>query len=325
MKKKRSFIIGIVCFVVLLGILGYVALNNNKEKGDLFLKNIDSQRAYEYIDYLSATIGTRTVGTEEEHEAALYVGEQLEKAGCKVEVIPVDYVDGKKLWNIVGIKNSINNEQTDIVYVTSHLDCDGVSSGANDNASGVAGVIEIAHALKDIEVQDEVRFIAFGGEEVGLLGSQAYVEALSKEDKGRSKACFNLDMLATDYKGISELGIYTCDGKENIVTEAVRKAGEKFSKDSTEEVSYEAELELSEVGAPIMITTSDHKPFNDAGIPAVVFTNINPKPALKENISWAIEPTLHTPEDSIEHISIPRLERSIKLVGLAVYNMVTEK
>ena len=74
--------------------------------------------------------------------------------------------------------------------------------GANDNGTGVAAMLEIAYLLSRYEYEHEIRFIAFGGEELGFLGSRHYVreasattgshgpDSISKKIVG----VFNLDM-----------------------------------------------------------------------------------------------------------------------------------
>ena len=49
------------------------------------------------------------------------------------------------------------------------------SEGANDNASGVAAIMEVARILKDVPTEYSIKFIHFTGEEQGLLGSKNYV------------------------------------------------------------------------------------------------------------------------------------------------------
>lgn len=66
--------------------------------------------------------------------------------------------------------------------------------GADDNASGVAGVLEIARVLKDSEFDCTVVFCAFSGEEYGLYGSAAYAQSLVNAGK-TVLAYLNLDMI----------------------------------------------------------------------------------------------------------------------------------
>lgn len=107
-----------------------------------------------------------------------------ESVSLSVEVgeIPVN-----KSWNVVasmkpwnnGNKKDKKDSKDEAVLVTAHMDSVTLAPGANDNASGCAAMLEIARSMKGLDIDKEVRFIAFGSEEAGLLGSQAYVNSLS--------------------------------------------------------------------------------------------------------------------------------------------------
>ncbi len=71
--------------------------------------------------------------------------------------------------------------------------------GANDNASGVAGILEIARAMKENDFTPEttIKFVAFGAEELGLLGSSDFVSY--PHDPGQAiRFMLNFDMIATE-------------------------------------------------------------------------------------------------------------------------------
>ncbi|MGL5694877.1 MAG: M20/M25/M40 family metallo-hydrolase, partial [Peptostreptococcaceae bacterium] len=223
-------------------------------------------------------------------------------------------------WNVIATKkpetkgNKVDkNDSDDIVHVTAHYDSVLDAPGANDNASGTAAMIEIAKSMNTMDIDKEIRFIACGAEEVGLRGSRAYVNSLSEDEVKRSVANFNLDMVATAYEACSELAVYTNDGKENLVTEAMKESESKLSHKSTEYVSYDGTFD-----GPM--GSSDHVPFNEAGIPSALFINVDP--AKKDDPRSALEPYYHKPTDYTGNVSEERLERSIELVGLAILNTV---
>jgi carboxypeptidase Q len=71
----------------------------------------------------------------------------------------------------------------EVVLVGAHLDSWDLSTGGTDNGTGAIAVLETARILKAAGVQPKrtIRFVLFGAEEEGLLGSQAYTEAHEKE------------------------------------------------------------------------------------------------------------------------------------------------
>ena len=90
---------------------------------------------------------------------------------------------GYNLKNIICTKSgSVNTGQT--IIVCSHYDCrmenlenaDARAPGADDNASGVAVLLELARILRSVELEDDIQFAAFSGEEQGYWGSMAYAQ-----------------------------------------------------------------------------------------------------------------------------------------------------
>lgn len=66
--------------------------------------------------------------------------------------------------------------------------------GADDNASGVAALLELARLLADLPDAPAVRFIAYSGEEQGLHGARAYA-SLAKQEKMNISVVINMDMV----------------------------------------------------------------------------------------------------------------------------------
>ena len=130
--------------------------------------------------------------------------------------------------NVVATKKgSIAGAPT--IIVGAHFDTDTESVGANDNASGTAALLTIARALKDDDLAVDVTFVAFGGEEVGLIGSQRYVSNVIGDNTGSVLAMINLDDVGSGERAIiagepafqlevlrlgTELGVTITPGRE---------------------------------------------------------------------------------------------------------------
>ena len=191
-------------------------------------------------------------------------------------------------------KHKSANDQ--VVMFTAHLDSVANAPGANDNASGVAGLLELARILKSYQTTREVRFVACGAEEIGLVGSYSYVAGLSEEELSKIVAVYNMDMIGTSWKEDESILIaWTSDGKRNIVTDTAVAAGAR----------------LSTAVLPSRTTRSDHHPFHLVGIPAAAFLRL------------PLEPYYHKPTDTIAmNISKERLLESVKIVGAAAYDII---
>lgn len=194
--------------------------------------------------------------------------------------------------NVIATKKAHKNHDTgQIIYIGSHHDSVPGAPGASDNASGVAVNLEIARVISNMQTDTEIRFLTFGAEEIGLLGSRHYVSTLTEDEKDRSVGMFNFDMVGS--KNAGDMIMFTVDGQRNVVTDTGASASVRVSKPLT----------YGQVGR------SDHQPFHDAGIPAAAY-------------SYApLEPQYHQPTDTIEHISKERMENMARIVSAAVYQI----
>ncbi|HWW76061.1 MAG TPA: M20/M25/M40 family metallo-hydrolase, partial [Pyrinomonadaceae bacterium] len=136
-------------------------------------------------------------------EAAEWAAKQLTALGYGTRRQKIN-VGGGKSQNVIAERRGGGPGSRGVVLVTAHLDSVNVEGGdaapapgADDNASGAAGLLEIARVLKDHAGVQDLRFILFGGEEQGLHGSQQYVASLSAAERGRIRAVVNMDMVAT--------------------------------------------------------------------------------------------------------------------------------
>ncbi len=197
---------------------------------------------------------------------------QLDTDGRNVSaLLPGIRVDGRVSYkqedmpirNIIGILPGTGAHADEFVVVGGHYDHLGVRrgkihNGADDNASGTAGVIETAFALAGQKDRDRsVMFIAFGGEEIGLLGSQHFVKD-PPISVSAIAAMINLDMIGrVDHASKANMlgiqGIGTGGGFTELVEAHAERAGIPFLPD------------------PSARGPSDHSSFYGAGIPALFF------------------------------------------------------
>lgn len=168
-----------------------------------------------------------------------------------------------------------------VVVIGAHYDTVPNVPGANDNASGTAVILTMAQALSGRTLPFTVRFIAFGSEELGLLGSRAYVDSLSDEELGQLVAMLNFDALGSG----TSLGVSGDPDLTDIVVEQGRQQG--------------IDVEVSP-GLPG--SSSDHASFASVGIPVIMFFS---------NDSSRI----HTPQDTLEFIN-PDLPGRSATLGL---------
>ena len=117
------------------------------------------------------TIVTRHSNTSDNAMAALWIKEQFEDMGLATEYHTFNSNGENVVATITG------SEYPDKQYIIcAHYDdmpSGNLAPGADDNASGVVGVLEAARLLKDFDLKYTVKFIAFDEEEQGLIGPVA--------------------------------------------------------------------------------------------------------------------------------------------------------
>lgn len=109
----------------------------------------------------------------------------------------------QKTQNVVGFLPGADPRLLDeIIVIGAHYDHVGMKNGrifygADDNASGTAGLLEIAEAFSNMSTRPRrsILFVAFSAEELGLLGSKFYVENPVKP-LNKTVAMINLDMIS---------------------------------------------------------------------------------------------------------------------------------
>ena len=95
------------------------------------------------------------------------------------------------------IAETPGGDPDNVIVVGAHLDSVGTGPGINDNGSGSSTILEIAEQMRRFHPRNKVRFVWFGAEESGLLGSTHYVAALPEEERARIAAMLNFDMVGS--------------------------------------------------------------------------------------------------------------------------------
>jgi hypothetical protein len=97
-------------------------------------------------------------------------------------------------WNVIA--DSKGGDPNNILVIDAHLDAI-FGAGMLDNGSGSATILDIAQQLQNTNTRNKLRFIWFGGEELGLLGSQFYVGTLPADELAKIKFDLDADVTAT--------------------------------------------------------------------------------------------------------------------------------
>jgi hypothetical protein len=164
------------------------------------------------------------------------------------------YISSYESNNVVGYVEGVEYPDSFII-LCGHYDHlgkmgDAIFYGANDNASGIAMLLDLASYFSEHPQKYSVAFIAFGGEELGLLGSLNYVRSPSIP-LNRTKFVFNMDLMGDGSKGAT------------IVNGKIYKSYFEQLTKINSEGSY-----LPAIRSRGKAANSDHYFFSEAGVPS---------------------------------------------------------
>lgn len=208
--------------------------------------------------------------------------------------------DGRRINRTVELKNVIaklkgTDKNDDRIFIVSgHLDSrnsnamdtTGFAPGADDDASGVAVVMELANILSKSKFPSTILFVAFSGEEQGLYGSK-HLAKKAKNEKWNITAVFNNDMVGGN--NTSGTNLFTnekvrifSEGVPAFETEQMAKI-RKYLSSENDSRSRQLARYIKEIGEKYVdqfevkliyrkdrfLRGGDHTPFNNAGFTAV--------------------------------------------------------
>lgn len=248
-------------------------------------------------------------------------GERLRGAPGETTLKLKAGIDVKKTRNVIA--QTKTGSTADVVMVGAHLDSVKEGPGINDNGSGVAAVLETALQLgPSPDVRNAVRFGFWGAEELGLKGSDDYVQSLDVDQLKDIALYLNFDML-----GSPNPGYFTYDGDQStppnpreqnpLVPEGsagIERNFVAFLKDEGETAQ-----DTSFVGR------SDYDGFTKAGVPAGgLFSGAEEKMTREQADLWngkadePFDPNYHKDTDTLDHIDKRALEINGAGVGYVV-------
>ncbi len=234
----------------------------------------------DHVEWLShEDQGGRLAGTPGEASAANYIADQFLQSG----LLPAgdggtyfqQFVLDGPIPQAMGAENHISRnvvariegsaENDELIIVGAHYDSQGsggmismetgeepvIHPGADDNASGIAGMLWLADYFSDKEPSKDIIFIAFAAEEMGLLGSRYFAEHM-QTDPDNVVAMINFDMIGrmNDDNPLTISGTGTAEQWDDILN--------NISRDT-----------LHITRTPAGSGASDHLSFFEEGIPVL--------------------------------------------------------
>jgi hypothetical protein len=250
-------------------------------------------------------------------QTAQYIEREFLNIGLDVKE---DYFqwEGRYYKNIVAEKKGLTSPNR-VFILGAHYDTVPDSPGADDNASGVAVLLEVASNIQALPLDSTVRLIAFSLEEYNYVGSTHYVESLKKGEEGI------LGMISLEMVGFTgprqNYPPYLNPKYYPNVGDFIAIIGNERSKELLEEVCQSFKTNIPELPLEFLVVPgngermeevrlSDHSTFWDEGFTALLVTDT----------SFLRNPNYHLPSDRIETLNFEFMRR----VAIGAYYSVVE-
>ncbi len=221
------------------------------------------------IERLAGDIGPREATSKAFYAAAELVETRFDDLGYRTSRTEVEVPAGNSWGTRVRAGTSANviadspglDPERDHVVIGAHLDTVPVAPGAEDNASGIAVMLELARLAATERPEVPVRFIAFGAEEprgdgdaLHHFGSQQFVADLSGAERRAVRAMVSLDRVGVraDYVPVCRGGSYGRDLQDQLraAARAVRITTRSCENRSSDHWSYEkVEIPAARLGS----------------------------------------------------------------------------
>ena len=250
-------------------------------------------------------------------QAAQYIEKEFLKTGLEVKEDRFEW-EGKSYKNIVAEKRGITSPHK-VLILGAHYDTVPGSPGADDNASAVALLLEVARNIQAVPLGSTVRLIAFSLEEYDYGGSAHYVEGLKK---GGEEI---LGMISVEMVGFTaprqDYPPYLNPKHYPNVGDFIAIIGNERSRELSEKVCQSFKTNSPQLPLELLVVPgngeameearlSDHSPFWDQGLSALMVTDTG----------FLRNPNYHLSSDRIETLNFEFMQK----VAIGVYHSVVE-
>lgn len=253
-------------------------------------QRFSGERALQNVEY-QISLGPRIPGTQGHRDTISWIFTKLAETGWEAEIQQGEML-GQTIQNVIGKREGVGDSNRSWIIIGAHFDTRIYADedpdpdkrtqpvpGANDGASGVAVLLELARILP-VDLKQDIWLVFFDAEDNGnipgwdwIMGSRYFVNSL----QGKPNAAIIVDMI-----GDADLNIYLERGSDQEL--------------SAEIWTVAADLGYSQfIPFPKYNILDDHVPFLEAGIRAIDIIDFD-------------YPYWHTTEDTLDKVSSESLE-----------------
>jgi Zn-dependent M28 family amino/carboxypeptidase len=271
------------------------------------LAQVDQARLRATVETLSSFTTRNTNSPELTNACEWIAGEFRKIPGCEVEIMRYPVTASRRItrdMEVVQVIATLKGETDDIVMMGGHIDSlnlevdaeTGRAPGANDDASGVAASLETCRILAGQKRRNTLKFVAFSGEEQGLLGSTALAKR-AKAEGWKVQAVLSNDTVGSSsnlagQKNDKQVRVFSEEGEGHHSRELARYI-EWLVNHEVKDFSIKLVFRRDRFGRG-----GDHTPFVAEGFNAVRFVEVHEEYTRQ-----------HTPNDVIDHMDFAYLAK----------------
>jgi hypothetical protein len=268
------------------------------------LAALDQQSYTDYLKGLSVDLPTRWSCASEMVDARAFVNQALTAVGLAPTEQPFtnwcSACDQAEGYNIIAIKEG-SVRPDDWYLVGAHMDSASPNGcarapGSNDNGSGTAGVLELARVFAELDTEATILFVAFSGEEQGLIGSDKLGRVLVQNGWDQQLKGFVIMDMISFYQDN-----YTVSIEGSTASEVQRQAFEDVV------VAAQTYTDLG-VTYTNYYWGSDHAPLLERGMPGVMYIEFD----------FDLYSYYHTQNDTFEHQDMPYAMEMLKIAAASL-------
>lgn len=267
----------------------------------------DTTRIKQDLKIITKTSKSRSyINLDILNQVADYIFKELSKT-CDTVYYQTYLVNGNEYKNVIG---SIGTKNKERIVVGAHYDVAGDQEGADDNASGIVGVLELSRLLSKQKSNYRIDFVAFSLEEPPFFRSKnmgSYVHAKSLYDNGielKGMICLEMIGYFNDNPRSQNfpLGLFKLfyGNKGDFITVVQKPDNGKFGKQVKKLMKKEGIIKTKSFTSPAFlpgVDFSDHRNYWKFGYSAVMITNT----AFFRNQNY------HQTSDKLETLDIRRM------------------
>ena len=311
MRPVMLLVVTLILFFVFETLVGCALLDSSMEPSEVakaVTSEIEEASVREHLEHLTGEAsvslegGERTMISERGSEkgrkaAAEYMEASFEEVGVPARILQFDAM-AERGYNVEGTLEGTIGEKH--LWVTAHMDSVH-NAGAEDNASGLVMLLLTAKALKGLELEHTVHFVAYDLEEIGLVGSYKYLwtEVLPlQEREGEEAIIGNIDADMVGYEENKFNGVISSCKPSESLDDALMQASK----------ALDPALALEEECTSRLRADSDHAGFLDEGLPAIILT---------DSAVFDGYPCYHRPCDTADKVNVAYLRSITQLVATA--------